>query len=619
MKKNLPVIIASTALLWLSPSGGAQAAGINVATDATAAQTPDSPEKTEAVFSIDDEGKGHVYLTVTMPLNYEKDWSAGTQDALPTDAELKLTIQRSSWDAGESERKDVVTVTGLRPGETWEGEDPVEFKLGFNYNYYSIVEYEGVSSGQYGGSGYVYVGIKPAPVEDLTVTSDKGAAPVTISFTVPSTDDLGNPLAVGLTKATLSRAQGWGNAEVIKVWDNPSASKTLTWTDTPVADGSDDNAKVSYRYIVTTECAYGKSSDKDATVGLFADRPATPSELNAAQADEGVVLTWGAVTEGSEHGYVDPAGVTYDIYRVYSYNNKVKLNESGINGLEYTDDLSGIGKEMEICWEIKASNAMGSCPYGKESGKLIVGPGQELPYSEEFNTWENEWSVKSDNLWQSVATEGSTNWSVTDQSYWYDGASYPYIYGADRTEGTKDGFMNLNLNSYIEKGAATSTSGKIIAKDKTNVCMTFSVYHIPGAGGEAVVDIVGPFGATAQSDATGNDSATVIPVAGDTEGWQEYSIELPEVSDMDYFRIRFTGRYDKSIMQNSAQPICIDKIAVKENKPDGVDGAACDGTVSVRWFDLQGREIASPVANSVMIRMEIDSAGHVRTGKVMVK
>ena len=47
----------------------------------------------------------------------------------------------------------------------------------------------------------------------------------------------------------------------------------------------------------------------------FAAQPASPVNVTAVQNDEGVLISWDAVTTDVEEEDIDPDGVVYDVYR----------------------------------------------------------------------------------------------------------------------------------------------------------------------------------------------------------------------------------------------------------------------------------------------------------------
>ncbi|MDE5625811.1 MAG: hypothetical protein K2I61_05780, partial [Muribaculaceae bacterium] len=135
----------------------------------------------------------------------------------------------------------------------------------------------------------------------LTVTCDNGSMDVTITVTMPSTLFDGTPVS----GQTFSYQVVSGDGETLASGtalsgEEATATATLTASGetTFVATVSND-AGVSPKTRV--RCFVGKGA------------PSAPANVNLAWASNTATLTWDAVTESSDGGYLDPAEVTYTV------------------------------------------------------------------------------------------------------------------------------------------------------------------------------------------------------------------------------------------------------------------------------------------------------------------
>jgi len=142
----------------------------------------------------------------------------------------------------------------------------------------------------------------PAAVSDFNPVADiHGATKVDISFSTPSTTYDGGELTA-LTKIELSR-----DGNLINTFENPSPGAPLSFTDTPVAEGTR-----IYTVVAFNSAGQSQPTSKEVFVGFSS--PKAPAHAYIAEDPENlgmVRVTWDPVTEDI-HGKIYPEGtVTY--------------------------------------------------------------------------------------------------------------------------------------------------------------------------------------------------------------------------------------------------------------------------------------------------------------------
>ena len=179
-------------------------------------------------------------------------------------------------------------------------------------------------------TGYYYVGIHAASAAymwDLFVTSltiEEGAAPntpaapsvtataaaegalsVNVSVTAPVKTVGGDELTTAMTVSVLR------NGEPVHTIDNVAAGATVQWTDTQVTDG------ICYYQAMASDSQGQGPKSLRVQVYVGTDTPtAIDGEVTVTDMADHLSLSWTAVSATGIHGgYVNPADVTYEIWR----------------------------------------------------------------------------------------------------------------------------------------------------------------------------------------------------------------------------------------------------------------------------------------------------------------
>lgn len=209
----------------------------------------------------------------------------------------------------------------------------------------------------------------PAPVANLKAESE--GMSVTLTFDAPS------KTADGATLESLSAIEIYrGNsAEPLHTIAPATPGRSCTWTDSNAANGFN-----VYRILARNDA--GTSLPVYASAFCGVDFPAEPAKLRAEVGEDGYPqLTWEAPTRGLNGATIDPAGLTYNIYRDTS--GREVLIASGVSATAYRDADLDLSRQAYSYYYVAAVSAAGegrkSAPAGAHTG-----PAYSLPFEEAF-------------------------------------------------------------------------------------------------------------------------------------------------------------------------------------------------------------------------------------------
>ena len=158
---------------------------------------------------------------------------------------------------------------------------------------------------------------KAPAVPQLIIATDKGSKTYTATITMPTMLFDGTPLAAG---KELTYSLTAGKTVVAEGTATPGEVITKTITAT-------EDALIEFAATATNED--GRSPKAHVTQYIGNDTPKAPADV-AMTLDEGAgtaTITWKAVTEGENNGYLDLASLTYTVYDIR--NRVVKENVTG--------------------------------------------------------------------------------------------------------------------------------------------------------------------------------------------------------------------------------------------------------------------------------------------------
>lgn len=142
----------------------------------------------------------------------------------------------------------------------------------------------------------------PAKVQNAVATFNGGSLSGTISFTAPSTLFDGTAASGSLAYSIIT------NGEVI-------ASGTTTHGAANQVDVTVPE-RGKYTFVITVSNSVGSSPKENIEKFVGFGTPATPANVTAANTGSAIAVTWDAVTESTDGGYLDPSQVKYNVTRL---------------------------------------------------------------------------------------------------------------------------------------------------------------------------------------------------------------------------------------------------------------------------------------------------------------
>ena len=231
--------------------------------------------------------------------------------------------------------------------------------------------------------------VVPGPVTDATATPDAaGALSATVAWTNPSLNN------AGMALASIDRVEvRAGESVLATVTDAIPGATSQTTVSTDAA------GRLGLTIVVVSG---GKESVpvEITTPWIGPDTPKATASVTVTLTEEGRTVTFDAVSEGVEGGYVDPTAITYTVSRDGS------AIATDITDLSYTDTEAGLPLAKHV-YSVQAvageltSEATAAAP-------VIFGADMELPYKPSFATSDDT------DLW-TLANEGGT-----DKTFKYD-------------------------------------------------------------------------------------------------------------------------------------------------------------------------------------------------------
>lgn len=352
------------------------------------------------------------------------------------------------------------------PGERLTYSD-TDLSKGGSYFYRAVVYVDGLCDyGEYVDDS-IMIGQKPTDVTNLTATSDKGNAPVTLTFTLPSVDDSGaqltEPLGVNIRRYDFEEA-GWDD---LRSWTDMTPGTEIVCIDDNAVTGK------SYEYKVVVEASGGSSYGVSTEIYVGLDQPMAPTNVVAEENDGKITVTWTAPEKGINNGYIDFEGMTYKVYRGNGYSDySADLIATGITECSFTDETE-FPVEQLVRYFVKA-NCNNFDGYSTSSNLVRVGDPEPLPYKEGFNTLDNTGNIIADHLsWSTTSSEVASDWSFAELAYFLmegqvqpvSGRGLAYVYYGPYAQTVREDYL---------------TSGKINLGDATSPEANFYVYVVPG-------------------------------------------------------------------------------------------------------------------------------------------
>lgn len=402
----------------------------------------------------------------------------------------------------------------------------------------------------------------PAKVENLSIRTSQGTAPVTIKFNLPSKQVNGRNLD------KLTKVEVWRNtSELVKSLEVSEPGKLITITDNKGAKGM-----TTYSIVAYNEAGIGERVEKKVYLGL--DLPGAPGNITLTDnLKGGLKLTWETPAEGANGGYCDPNNLTYNVYKVIDggavgYRENIKGNELSIDVQDgyYAQD------QTLVIYAVQAVNSAGGGD-AYVSSEVIVGKPYSYPFVESWVNGNVRWD-----MWYRM-NNGVDGWQP-ETGYSSDDDGGCMAFDADR-----DGDM-----SYV-------CFGKVDMLNAGNPKLIFDYYFVPGQHMSIEPQVNKAFSGEFASAGTIDFSAA----QGQPE-WREAVIGLNDFKNLPYIAVRILGK------GCTASLLLIDNLRVMDSDKTpnlgfgGIDGISFDDAdESAKFYDLNGFEIKEPRKGNIYI------------------
>lgn len=392
--------------------------------------------------------------------------SLGDKNNQPLTMISRISLLRQiGYATGYKEIHEFISPT---PGESLTYSD-TDISEGGEYSYKAVV-YVGDNC-DYGNflDEPVTIGQIPGDVTDLSITSTRGAAPVTVSFKLPATDYKGeNLIAVKAIQITKYNTDTFVWDEVARLTENLVPGEYTSW--------KDQNVKIGeiYEYRVVCEGSAGNSYGVSQRVYVGADAPVEPTNLVATLGEDGLVhLTWDAPTKGMNDGYIDTEHLTYVVQRGNGYSDyDAELLKSDVTTTSFTDPTT-FGDEEIVKYFVKAVSGQ-LAGYSAISNELVVGDPAELPFIETFNKEVGDAIQPVYASWTMKSTETVSTWAFAEMAYFLmEGQVMPVNADGGLAYAFYGPYSTINREDYL-------TSGNMNVAGVERPGLTYHVYGVPG-------------------------------------------------------------------------------------------------------------------------------------------
>ena len=253
----------------------------------------------------------------------------------------------------------------------------------------------------------------PGYATSLTVSTDKASADATVSFSTPGYTYMGDELKGNVKWRVLANGNEVKSGEAA-----PAASVSETMT---LPLGS---------VVVSVICSNAEGDGPAAAVTRWIGEgyPVAPTGVRFTIDEKSgkASLSWDAVTEGMDGGYVDPAKITY---KVIAYPGKREAAK-GLAGTSFTETLEMPYTPVDTYYEVIACNDWRESDPA-QSNHTPYGRGFEVPYDNSFDSPED--------LTLFYITDGNNDGRTWGWSQ-YNGKT-AYIFTGTDAEGDQDDWL----------------------------------------------------------------------------------------------------------------------------------------------------------------------------------
>ncbi len=361
----------------------------------------------------------------------------------------------------------------------------------------------------------------PAAVTDLAVVpAANGRLAATISFTAPTRTAEGGNLAA-LSSIDLYRGQ-----TLVNTFENPALGSALSFEDVEARPGINEYTVVCYSGTDASEPA-------TATAWVGVDIPKAVTNVVARETADGTfTITWDAVTEGVNGGFIDPSQICYCVAR--STDNDTFANQLFTTSVT---DKPGIAEHTAMAYLVVALSQGGQSDWAI-SNVVVVGTPHDLPYAESFAAM----TIMA-GPWAAIVNEGDAEWEMKQ------GGFKPFTQGVQDEDGGMIAFVPAAPGDN-----GTLYSGKFNISNSVNPALSFWYYNNPGNNGKINLMI--------SKNGGDFESALLIDfdTAGGTKAWTKAEVPLKQLqADCRHIRFAF------EVTAGSDNEIYLDNIRVYDN------------------------------------------------------
>ncbi len=372
--------------------------------------------------------------------------------------------------------------------------------------------------------------VKVAP----TANGDLSA---TVSCTLP-TKTIDGAALTKITKAQLFR----NDTLVSTLYGSLTPGGNASFLNKVPTDGT-----YGYKVVVYNENGNGReSSVQQAFVGC--DVPAALDSKSIKVVDNGtsIDVSWQAVTQGKNGGYVDPAKMSYNLYDYiyyddffgYEYGNQL----DNVKGVDHTsiNTNTNEGEQKMLSIYVQPQNEKGYGAFGT-ANTIVVGEAYPIPFYEPFDN-----AYANYGLWW-INVSGSSSWYVNSDVPSAEGEP-----GAAVFDGCGD-------ESYM-------ASGKIAPAGASNLKLYFSAQSDAYAHGTITVQIQ-------KSNGEVDDLKTIsFAEAEEASAWQTETVDLNAYKNEPYIIVRFLGEGSGYLFVDNIQvrDVLAHDLAVTMTAPESI-------------------------------------------------
>lgn len=344
----------------------------------------------------------------------------------------------------------------------------------------------------------------PGSVSDLVITpAEKGELKATLQFTLPTQTASKQGTLTEISKVEVYRKLSDTEEQLVTaLTENLTPGSTQTATDEQSVNGFNTYRIVAYN-------ASGVGEDKEGTAYIGLDSPMRVDRIDTDIRADQVTLSWPKVsTIGAHGGYVDPDGVTFEVFDGIQFNYPVR----GLQAHTFDVGDPSVGVPHSQFWLVIPSNDAGR--------GSSIGPNNEVICSERYIAGET---------YPMPFIEEYTNGQLNNR-YWFRGDYNVMVNSAWRIG--VDENTNGIMQYYGSVGAWSEMyPAPIDLRGAEHPVFMFDYYKTVGGGNDSLEVIVSAHGLQRSFE-------TVLKVNGTTEN-TTYSVDLSKYKDLPRVLIGF--------------------------------------------------------------------------------